>query len=153
MMDEIEFVIYGTPVAKQRPKVTVRGSFAHAYTPKETLMYENKVAHAYKDVAKDFIFNRDDLLSVSITAYFPLNKSDYGKKGLNKSGRYKLDQIYCPTHKDIDNLCKSVLDGLNGVAYLDDKQVCMLLGIKKWTEEAPRVEVHIGKLRILTNND
>ena len=143
----IEFVVYGEPMGKQRPKVSLHNGYAHAYTPKETLMYENKVAYAYKEVAKDFIFYRNDLLSVSITAFFPLNKSDYGKKGLNKSGRYKLDQIYAPTHKDIDNICKAILDGLNGVAWLDDKQVCLLLGIKKWTQDKPRVEVYIGKMR------
>lgn len=150
---DIEFVIYGEPMGKQRPKVSVRNGYPHAYTPKETMLYENKVAYAYKEIAKDFIFDRNDLLSVSITAYFPLNKGDYGKKGLNKSGRYKLDQIYSPTHKDIDNICKCVLDGLNGVAWLDDKQVCMLLGIKKWTQDNPRVEVYIGKLRNLTNDE
>lgn len=150
---DIEFVIYGEPMGKQRPKVSIRNGCPHAYTPKETLMYENKVAYAYKEVAKDFIFDRNDLLSVSITAFFPLNKGDYGKKGLNKSGRFKLDQIYAPTHKDIDNICKAVLDGLNGVAWLDDKQVCLLLGIKKWTQDSPRVEVHIGKVRTLTDSE
>ena len=149
---DIEFTIYGEPMGKQRPKVSVRNGYPHAYTPKETILYENKVAFAYKEVAKDFIFDRNDLLSVSIDAYFPLNKGDYGKKGLNKSGRYKLDQIYAPTHKDIDNICKAILDGLNGVAWLDDKQVCMLLGIKRWAQDNPRVEVRIGKLRNLTND-
>lgn len=150
---DIEFVVLGEPIAKQRPKVSVRNGYAHAYTPKDTLLYENKVAYAYKEISNGYMFDRNDILSVSITAYFPLNKGDYGKKGLNKSGRTKMDQIYAPTHKDIDNICKSVLDGLNGVAWLDDKQVCMLLGIKKWTQDNPRVEVHIGKMRTLTDNE
>lgn len=150
---DIEFVILGEPVAKQRPKVSVRNGYAHAYTPKDTLLYENKVSYAYKEIANGYMFDRNDILSVSITAYFPLNKGDYGKKGLNKSGRYKMDQLYAPTHKDIDNICKAVLDGLNGVAWVDDKQVCMLLGIKKWTQDSPRVEVHIGKMRTLTDNE
>lgn len=150
---DIEFVVLGEPIAKQRPKVSVRNGYAHAYTPKDTLLYENKVSYAYKEVSNGYMFDRNDLLSVSITAYFPLNKGDYGKKGLNKSGRYKMEQHYAPTHKDIDNICKAVLDGLNGVAWLDDKQVCMLLGIKKWTQDNPRVEVHIGKLRTLADNE
>lgn len=145
----IEFVIYGEPMGKQRPKVSVRNGYPHEYTPKETLMYENKVAFAYKEVAKDYMFDKDDLIRVVIDVYFPLNKGDYGKKGLNKNGKYKIDQIYAPTHKDIDNICKAILDGLNGVAWLDDKQVCMLHAVKMWTQEQPRVEVHIGKLTTL----
>jgi len=31
---------------------------------------------------------------------------------------------------DVDNMAKLVLDALNGVAYLDDKQVCKLLACK-----------------------
>ena len=143
---DIEFVIYGEPMGKQRPKVSIRNGYPHAYTPKETILYENKVAFAYKEVANEFIYDRDDLLSVTINAYFPLNKGDYGKKGLNKSGRNKIDKVFAPTHKDIDNICKAILDGLNGVAWLDDKQVCILFAIKKWTQEQPRVEVIIEKL-------
>ena len=30
------FTIEGKPFGKQRPRVTTKGAFAHAYTPKET---------------------------------------------------------------------------------------------------------------------
>ena len=109
-------------------------------------MYENKVAFAYKEVANGFMFDRNDLISVQITAYFPLNKGDYGKKGLNKSGKTKLEKVFCDKKPDLDNAIKSILDGLNGIAYYDDKQVCILFAIKKWTQEQPRVEVIIEKL-------
>lgn len=143
---DIEFVIYGEPMGKQRPKVSIRNGFAHAYTPKETLMYENKVAYAYKEIAKDFMFDRNDLISIQITAYFPLNKGDYGKKGLNKSGCTKLERIYCDKKPDLDNAIKSILDGLNGIAYYDDKQVVQISASKKWTVKEPKVYVLLTKL-------
>lgn len=133
-------------MAKQRPKVSMRNGYAHAYTPRDTLIYENKVAHAYKEVAKDFMFDRNDLLNVYIVAYFPLTKGDYGKKGLNKSGREKMERLYCAKHKDLDNCIKIILDGLNGIAYLDDKQVVMISAQKVWTQEEPKVVVSISNI-------
>ena len=48
---------------------------------------------------------------------------------------------------DSDNLAKSILDALNGVAYDDDSQVCLLI-VQKLYAETARVEVvleEIGK--------
>lgn len=146
----IDFVVMGEPVAKQRPRVSTFNGYARAYTPKDTINYENKVLNCYLDKLKELnipketpYFDRNDLLYVKINIYFTLTKGDYGKKGLNKSGREKIDNLYCNKHKDIDNLCKSVLDGLNGVAYLDDKQVCILDSAKMWTTDSSRVEITI----------
>lgn len=141
---EISFIVNGEPMAKQRPRVSTFNGYARAYTPKETLNYENRVLMCYKQVHNDtLIAYPTQMLAVTIEAYFGLTKGDYGKKGLNKSGREKMDHIYCPTHKDCDNIAKIVLDALNGVCYKDDKQIVMLLVIKKYTENQPRVEVKI----------
>lgn len=45
---------------------------------------------------------------------------------------------------DTDNIIKSILDPLNGVAYKDDSQVCKISGLKIYGEE-PRVEVTIKR--------
>ena len=45
----VKFTVYGEPKAKGRPRVSVRKSgdgektFARAYTPKQTVIYENQV--------------------------------------------------------------------------------------------------------------
>ena len=154
-MKVINFVVNGEPMAKQRPRVTTFNGYARAYTPKDTLNYENKVLMCYKESIKDIPNHNvevqfpNQMLCVTIEAYFGLTKGDYGKKGLNKSGREKMEHIYCPTHKDCDNIAKIVLDALNGVCYKDDKQIVMLLVIKKYTESQPRVEVQIKD--IITN--
>ena len=53
--------------------------------------------------------------------------------------------IYIRRRMDVDNVAKSVLDGLNGVAYEDDDQVIELLVRKhKVTrKEEERVEIEI----------
>lgn len=146
---EIEFIVNGEPMAKQRPRVTTFNGYARAYTPKDTLNYENKVLMCYKDKLKELEIDNtkvlfpNEMLFVTIVAYFGLTKGDYGKKGLNKSGREKMEYLYCPTHKDADNIAKVVLDAINGICYKDDKQIVMLLVSKKYTQEQPRVEVNI----------
>lgn len=53
--------------------------------------------------------------------------------------------IYTRRKMDLDNVAKSILDGLNGIAYVDDDQVVELLvrkhRVKAATEE--RVEIEI----------
>lgn len=54
-----------------------------------------------------------------------------------------LEGVIRPTKKpDIDNVCKIVLDSLNGIAYHDDTQVvdCQ---VRKFYSENPRVVVTI----------
>jgi crossover junction endodeoxyribonuclease RusA len=50
---------------------------------------------------------------------------------------------------DVDNVAKSVLDGLNGVAYEDDNQVVELL-VRKYKvtrKEEERVEIEIREFK------
>ena len=77
------FTIDGKPFGKQRPRVTTKGAFAHAYTPKETAEYEELVRTAYKTqcVGK---FPKDIPLSLTIVAVFEPPKSDSKKKREDK---------------------------------------------------------------------
>lgn len=43
---------------------------------------------------------------------------------------------------DIDNLMKAIQDALNGVAYVDDKQIVEEHSYK-WYSEKPRVEIEL----------
>jgi crossover junction endodeoxyribonuclease RusA len=47
---------------------------------------------------------------------------------------------------DIDNLCKSILDGLQGVVFKDDNQIDLLHAERDIDKEDPRVEVLIEQL-------
>ena len=51
-----------------------------------------------------------------------------------------------PTLKpDTDNIAKIICDGLNGIAYKDDKQIVSLTVLKVWTDGIERVEVDISE--------
>lgn len=98
------------PKSKQRPRMTRTG---HAYTPKETKEYEDSIAEAYTGV----LFAEGPL---HVTLIFDNDKTEITIRSMrNKSKSSKL-------RGDIDNYAKSVLDGLNGVAYTDDKQIVSL---------------------------
>lgn len=142
----VRFVIPGKPMGKQRPKFSNAGRFVKTYTPKETINYENRIISSYKEkygTLDHYAFNKSSKIFANIKIYFELPKSCYGKKGLNKDGREKIDGVYCTTHKDIDNIVKIVFDALNGVCYTDDKQVVFLVAEKLWTTDLPRIEVEL----------
>tara|TARA_Y100000310_G_scaffold297299_1_gene330181 strand:- start:956 stop:1303 length:348 start_codon:yes stop_codon:yes gene_type:complete len=50
--------------------------------------------------------------------------------------------------RDIDNYSKVILDCLEGVCYIDDKQVSKLSLEKHYDKENPRTEVEINELPI-----
>ena len=103
---KIEFTVYGKPQGKARPRFTRRGN--RAYTPKNTKLYEQQIARAYRQAANGFAFGEFPV-EIWITAVFP---------------KAKASKKEYPTLKpDIDNIQKAVFDGLNGVAYSDDKQI------------------------------
>lgn len=144
----ISFIIDGEPMCKQRPKFSKVGNFVKTYTPKETVQYESRVLIEYKEALKEdypgikyqYLFDKDEPIYATIVANFGLTKRDYGKKGLNKSGKEKLENKWCQIKKDCDNIAKIILDALNGIAYYDDKQIVMLLVIKHWSK-TPCVKV------------
>ena len=97
------FTIPGRPKSKSRPRFA-RG---RAYTDKKTLDAEKRVAELYKGpyfdgpVSLSFTFHPKKTV-VTIAA---------------------LDEEISPLTADLTNLCKMVEDGLNGVAYSDDRLV------------------------------
>ena len=46
-----------------------------------------------------------------------------------------LDGDIYPARPDVDNIAKTVLDGMNEVVYVDDAQVTYLKVSKKYSEE------------------
>lgn len=137
MINKVEFTIPGEPKAKQRPRVTKQGI---AYTPKQTIEYENWVKQCY------WIKNKDKFLEgqikAVIKAYFTIPKSTSKKRR-----KLMIEEKIRPTKKpDTDNLAKIVLDSLNTLAFNDDKQVVDLRVLKFYSEE-PRVEVTLEKIQ------
>lgn len=126
---KIEFTVYGKPQGKARPRFSRRSN--SIYTPKKTEMYEAQIAKAYKAAANGFSFG-DKPIEIWITAVFP---------------KAKASKKEYPTLKpDIDNIQKAVFDGLNGIAYSDDKQIISAVAHKTFCKldgEKPRLLVTV----------
>lgn len=136
MFNKIKFEIPGEPKSKARHRTT---KYGHAYTPKQTVEYENWVKQCY------CIQHRNKKLTgqikAEITAYFSIPKSTSKKKK-----REMINRIIRPTKKpDTDNLAKIILDSLNTIAFDDDKQVVDLRVLKFYSEN-PRVEVELSEV-------
>lgn len=130
------FNIPGKIQAKQRPRFN--GKFA--YTPKETVNYENWVKACYLEEYKnEKPFEK--ALKVNIIAFFEIPKSTSKKK----KEQMLNNEIYPTTKPDTDNIAKSILDSLNKIAYLDDKQV-VDLRVRKQYAEVPSVSVWISEV-------
>ena len=139
----IELTIEGEPVGKGRPRVTTRGKFAHAYTPKKTKNYEQHVQNTYKNKYNFSHMLHGPLVS-EILAFFPIPKAASKKKK-----QLMKDNVIPNTHKpDIDNIEKSVLDSLNDLAYDDDSQIISLYGEKRYSDE-PRVELKLKEVKLV----
>lgn len=145
-MRYVELTILGEPMGKQRPRATFVAGHATIYTPRKTIAYEGRFAHAYGEKYGDEP-PIQGACKVSITAVFALSKADYTSKGEpNKRGRAKLDGTIQVTKKpDCDNIAKAVLDGLNEVALMDDCQVVELNIVKRYGTQ-PKVSVIVEEL-------
>lgn len=133
---KINFVIPGKVQAKQRPRFN--GKFA--YTPKQTVEYENWIKTCFLDKYKE-MQPFDKPLKAKIIAYYEIPKSTSKKKK-----QEMLNSEIFPTVKpDADNIAKSILDSLNGIVYLDDKQI-VKLEVEKYYSQAPSTTVMIEEI-------
>lgn len=104
-------------LAKERPRT---GKSGHVYTPKRTKDYEQLVkAHAIAALPNSgySIPTGPVWLDVYIVDKIPKSWS------AEKKGRAARGEI-SPNKGDLDNRNKAISDALNGIGYLDDKQIC-----------------------------
>ncbi len=128
----MKFTIEGKPKGKTRPRFARGGRTA--YTDRGTIEYEEKIAEAFRQAGGQFA----DYQGIRIKAYYLIpqkTRRDILEAMLN--GTIK------PTKKpDLDNVLKIILDGLTGVAFADDNQICQIY-MEKVYGENPRVEVEL----------
>jgi len=107
-------IIPGRPVPKGRPRFTRTG---HAYTPRTTKVYEQKI----RDICTEH-FDEPITEAVSVDFKFYLTGKRPG---------------------DLDNYCKGTLDGLQPSALADDSQVYRLtaerIAVTKASEQRTEV--------------
>ena len=115
----------GAPVAKGRPRMTKTG---HAYTPARTRNYEADL----RVLARQRMQGKAPMvgpLSVEVTAYMPMPSSwpKWKKALVTEEGAF----IRHTSKPDVDNLGK-MIDGLNGVVWVDDSQITELRILKRY---------------------
>lgn len=44
---------------------------------------------------------------------------------------------------DVDNYAKAVMDSMNGLAFVDDTQVAILVSYKRWVQSDPCIQVGV----------
>lgn len=151
-MEKIKFIVYGEPFGKKRPRARVMGKHASVYNPPENERYELKVANAFNQVYQgDFPMWKKDLtgLSAGLECYVKATiRAIYSiPKSFTKKKRDLIEiGFLLPTKKpDLDNIAKTILDGLNGVAFTDDAQVVSLVMSKEYGE-FPLVEITLERV-------
>ena len=109
------FSVPGQPVPKARPRHSKFG----VYTPKKTADYEKLVGWTYKQAGYPCFSE-----PVQIEVIF-----------------YRGDKRAV----DVDNLLKSIQDGLNGIAYDDDSLIYRIVAEKQYDKANPRAVVSISR--------
>ena len=139
---ECKFRIIGEVLTKQRPRATVQGNHARVYTPAQTIHYENYIRSEFQRQCPDVHFGNKPLIAV-VYAYF---------KPTGELGKFPSEacRVACMNKKDCDNIAKTVLDALNGIAYDDDRQIVQLETGKNYCsdDEPEHIEVYIKELEI-----
>lgn len=144
---EISFTVYGEPKGKGRPRVSLRKyrgadgtekAFSQAYTPKDTVSYENLVKAEYTSQCGEAMFPDKQMLDMRIQAFYSIPQSA-SKKMRERMLSHEVRPVKKP---DSDNIIKIIADSLNKIAYHDDSQIVDVM-FRKFYSEKPRVVVTI----------
>ena len=134
-MNDLIFSVPGTPVPQPRPRVTTQGGYARAYTPSDHPINAYRKAIESAARAAGAVPINDAPLVLEVDLVFPRPKSHLTKSGV-KSTAPQLPRC------DVSNCLKGIEDALNGVAYVDDSQIGLVVARKSWGTE-PRTAVRI----------
>jgi Holliday junction resolvase RusA-like endonuclease len=125
----LRFFVPGLPIPQPRARITTRGSFAHAYTPKDHPVHawRDAVGAAALDAGNGVMFGKS-AIRFRATYVFPRPKTH-----LDKDGWVKPAFVDAIPPRDLDNLNKAVWDALTDAGiWDDDKQVCKSTESKTW---------------------
>jgi len=106
------------PLPAPRPRFT---RFRATYNPQKYTDYKEQIAFLAKEKVKTPFVNE---VALHLDFFFKYPKCWGAKK--------KQSISWHTTKPDLDNLIKSILDALNKVAFLDDKQVVSIQARKQY---------------------
>lgn len=135
----IAIVVGGLPQAKERPRFARNG---RVYTPKKTSAWEHSLAWQAKAAmgGRKPAEGPVSLVVVAVHAR-PQARPAHVPLSIWKQG------LRCPaiTRSDLDNCVKAVGDGLNGIAWGDDRQVAHVEAFSVYAAkgETPSVAIRV----------
>lgn len=125
----VTFDLEGPPQGKGRARSTASGRH---YTPDKTVSYETRLAWTFRQAAPSWVPLAGPV-RIMVTAVFnpPQSITDRQRREIAAGNLF-------PTVKpDLDNVLKIVADGLNGIAYIDDKQIVRANLLKVYRTDIP----------------
>lgn len=118
-----DFILPGQPVAWQRVGSGPRGG-RHTYVPREVVQAEQAIGWAYLSAGGPLLEG-----PVSLSCFFFVS-------GFSVEA--------CKDPRDLDNLVKTVKDGLARIAYPNDRRVIGLYALKLIDSDRPRTRVVVA---------
>lgn len=112
------------PVGKGRP----RFAGGHAFTPQRTRDFEKELRAEWTAAGNTETMTGTVALQCEFRFACPVSWS-------MRRTRAALQGKEFPGKPDIDNLVKAVMDALNGLAWVDDKQVAYISAVKMYAQE------------------
>ena len=133
----VHFHVEGVPVPKKRPRFRAFNGMVQSYTDKDTREYEDHV----RLTAQAAMGTTEPLETpVGVYLYIRLSVPKSRSKKRTEAALEGLEKPICKP--DIDNLAKSLLDGMNGVVFRDDSQIVSLHVTKVFASE-PGVDIMV----------
>lgn len=119
------------PVAKERPRFSVRGGIPRAYTKAKTRNYERDLAciASLQQKGKPPL---EGSIIILVTFYLKRPKT--------------VKRKYPDVKPDIDNYCKALCDSLNGIVWKDDSQIIDLFASKRYSEADAYIRMEVTEL-------
>jgi Holliday junction resolvase RusA-like endonuclease len=140
MPNIIHFKISGHPTGKGRPRTArMKNGMTVNYTPQKTRDAENSFISQALPHKPQFPFM--NAVGVRLEIIFPVPKS------YTRIQREKIatGELYPEKKPDIDNVIKLAQDAMNGIFYLDDKQV-VVSNVTKVYGDAPGIKVWLWEV-------
>jgi Holliday junction resolvase RusA-like endonuclease len=125
----IKIIVFGDPVPKARARtVRLKNGQSVSYTPEKTASWEDSIRMQALAHRPEKLLDGPLVLEATFYRIKPQSKP---KKCL-----------YPDTKPDLDNLCKSVTDALEGLIYTNDSRLVDKI-LQKRFGDPPRVEIRI----------
>ena len=125
----MQIIIEGRAVPQGRPRAVRMGAGVRMYDPPKSKAYKQMVAAKVRSYMKiNGIQTITEPIAVHLNFYFTPPKS-YSKKRIRA---IEAKEELFTKQIDLDNLVKSVTDGMNSIVYLDDSQIVGLTAGKHY---------------------